>query len=371
VTPVHRPYIVALHGSYHTDNFGDMLLMALYKRWLLETAEGIEVRMPFVPPRTAVHLDPGPRRGALALRDVESFVYGGGGYFGEPPSRQRQWGRRLIVRHLLPGLALASLGRDIVISGVGAGPLTHRWARRALARVAERASLITVRDEASRAEFVELGLDSAAVQVTADAALVLDEAAIPERARLSARKWLDQRPAERRLGVHVGRPSSTRDSHAAILDDVVAFAVARPDLRIVALNDQRGAAGQLAAAEELSSRLPGRCDEYRYRDPWELTALLGAMTMVVTTKLHVGIVAAALGTPVLSYPNHPKVPRFYEQIGAPDATHPQATLRPGRVRDHLEGRFDRAEGAVTVPEAVRAAADANRTLLQAHLRSRI
>jgi len=38
--------------------------------------------------------------------------------------------------------------------------------------------------------------------------------------------------------------------------------------------------------------------------------------LVFTTKLHVGIVAASLGRPVISVPHHPKTRRFFRQIDA-------------------------------------------------------
>jgi polysaccharide pyruvyl transferase WcaK-like protein len=366
-----RPYRVVLHGAYHTDNYGDMLLMLLYRRWIEEAGEGVEVRMPFLPPATAHQLDAPPGRGAIELRGVDTFVYGGGGYFGEPPTGVARWGLRLTVRHLLPGLAVALGGGDLVLSGVGAGPVTFGPARGALAHILSRARLVSVRDEASRAFLVGLGARAGDVHVTADAALVLRPASLPAAAVRFAAGWLATVPPAPRLGVHVGGASAAGPGYRALLDDVLAFARERPDLRLVPLSDQTGARGQVEAIEELAGRLPGRCDPYRYDEPWRLTALLGRLDMVVTTKLHVGIVAAALGTPVLSYPRHPKVGRFYEQVGAPEASTPLAGLRPGRALDDLRARFGRPEAAVSIPDDVRDAADANRRLLQRHLRARL
>ena len=38
--------VVAVHGSYQTDNYGDLLLIALYARWVRELLPGTRVVHP-------------------------------------------------------------------------------------------------------------------------------------------------------------------------------------------------------------------------------------------------------------------------------------------------------------------------------------
>lgn len=359
---------VALHGSYFTDNFGDILLMQLYLRWLREAAEGVQVLMPFLPAATSHHFDVAEGRGYGALLRTDALVYGGGGYFGEPPADQRRWGARLAARHLAPGLLAAALGREVIVNGVGAGPVSASLPRWMLARVATRASQVVVRDEESLAFMRGLGVLEGRLHLGADAALCLEPSDLPASAVDEIEGWLSGLPAGPRLGVHLTGDSARSAGHAAVIEDVLAFVAARPGLRVIAITDQKGAAGQLAATRELAERLPGRCDVYLYRSPWPLAALLARLDLVVTMKLHVGIVAATLGTPVLSVRSHPKIERFYRQLGASDASLPLAGLKPGMLRALLEREFSQGDRDAKVPEELRAAALRCRDLLQGRLR---
>lgn len=363
--------IVVLHGAYHTDNFGDTLLMQITRTWLEEVSPRVEVRMPFVPTDLLREHEPGPIRGPRALLGAHMFVYGGGGYLGEPPQDAVRWSLRLAWRHLLPGLAMTLMRRTVTICGVGAGPLTHPLARALIRPILRRARPVTVRDEPSRATLVALGASPETVETTTDLALSLRRESLPEDAVSHARSWVAAIPTGPRLGVHLSPSVAPGAPGRLLLDEVVAYALEHPDVQVVALTDQRGAAGQTAVATEIQRRLPARTHIYAYDGPWRLTALLAELDAVVTTKLHVGIVAVALGTPVLSYPTHTKTPRFYEQIGLPDACHPLASLRPGMVTAHLTERFGRREVTVAVPDRLRAAAQRSRELLQGAVRQHL
>lgn len=358
---------IVLHGAYHTDNFGDMLLMHLYRQWLEACAPEVEIRMPFVPAATQTRFDPGPRRGLAGLAGARLFVYGGGGYFGEPPSNVARWSLRLALRHLSPGLLAAMGGADVIVCGVGVGPLNHPLPRRMLTKLLARAVLIAVRDEPSRTTLVGLGVDSKLVIVTADAAMTLRVPDLPASSVSQARTFLRGVTGHPTLAVHMSQASAA----SGLADDVVRFARERPSLRVIAVTDQAHAAGQLSAQTELAARLPDQALTYVYRGPWELSALLAEMDMVITTKLHVGVVSVALGTAVRSYPVHTKTPRFYDQIDAANACRPLRTLRPGDVYADLTAHFGRPEAVLHVPDAVRSAAAANRELLQERVRARI
>ncbi len=367
MSKVASTFPIVLHGAYHTDNYGDMLLMHLYRQWLEACGPEVEVRMPFVPAATRTRFDPGPRRGLTGLAGAQLFVYGGGGYFGEPPRNAARWSLRLALRHLSPGLLAAMGGADVLVCGVGVGPLRHPLPRRMLTRLLTRASLIAVRDEPSRTALVELGFDPKLVIVTADAAMTLQRPDLPPASVSQARAFLHDVAGHPTLAVHMSQASAA----LGIADDVVRFARARPSLRVIAVTDQAHAASQLSAQAELTARLPDQTLTYVYPGPWELSALLAEVDMVITTKLHVGIVSVALGTAVRSYPAHTKTPRFYDQIDAPEACRPLRTLRPGDVYADLTAHFGRPEAVLHVPDAVRSAAAANRDLLQERVRSRI
>ena len=57
---------------------------------------------------------------------------------------------------------------------------------------------------------------------------------------------------------------------------------------------------------------------YNYTTPDNLCWILSQCSLVVTYKLHVGIVSAALSKSVIAFPKHEKVKRYYQQIGESD-----------------------------------------------------
>ena len=57
------------------------------------------------------------------------------------------------------------------------------------------------------------------------------------------------------------------------------------------------------------------CLSLPFKDIWETAALISKLSAILTTKLHVGIVAYALGVHCESFATHQKTPRFYKQIG--------------------------------------------------------
>ena len=91
----------------------------------------------------------------------------------------------------------------------------------------------------------------------------------------------------------------------AVITGIEAVMKRDRDLEIVVMSDNVSYDPQLHASRFLA-RYSNRVHVAQYQDPWRLVALLSQLRMVVTTKLHVGIVATAVGTLPLSFPYHPK-----------------------------------------------------------------
>ncbi|WDU82051.1 polysaccharide pyruvyl transferase family protein [Caloramator sp. Dgby_cultured_2] len=59
-----------------------------------------------------------------------------------------------------------------------------------------------------------------------------------------------------------------------------------------------------------------KCEHFLYESPSEMTALLKIIDVVITCKLHVGVVASSFEKSVVAVACHPeKTARFYSQIG--------------------------------------------------------
>ena len=360
---------IALHGAYRHGNFGDMLLLGIYIRWIRETYPGCRVILPFL--RTNLKgLVNADGRGLAELLRASALVYGGGGYFGEPNSGRTLWAMRNTWRHVPVGLIARIRGIPIAISGVGAGPLSSGLARRLFVRLFGWARAVAVRDVESRDFMARYGVEADRMVVTADAALSLDESSVTPEALAEARRKLGALPGSWRIGFNVAHSIRLRGMDP-LLDDLRTFAAGHPQAAFVFFLDEGAGRGEsyhvARMAREIERRVAAPAVVVPYRDPDQVLGLIQALDLVITTKLHVGIVACALGTSVLAFPAHQKTRRFYEQIGAADRCRPLHQLVPGDALAPLE-RFARgALGPVPVPPAVRAAALNNRTVLAGFL----
>lgn len=361
---------IALHGSYYEHNFGDELLLALYARWIRETGAGIAVNAPLASEEMmrAIGAD---SRGMSGLRRVMGLVYGGGGYFGEQPVRPIRWGFRNLLRYAPPAVAMELRARPYAIIGVGAGPLSNRLTRRAIVRLCSRADVVAVRDEESCEYLRGFGVRREDVVVTADAALTIG--ALGDRCSLAAGSDppLGYRRRERNIGIHLLLPREMSHFSELLVGGLIRFATKHPETAFVFFADSRreGVTSEdqrpSGLVMTLIQQLGARSSFVPYKEPLTLLNLLASLDMVITTKLHVGIAAVALGIPVVSLPYHYKVARFYRQVNASDHCVPLAELDSGRLWTVLSDIY--AQGLprrVAVPPAVLQRAFANRTLLQ-------
>lgn len=326
---------IALQGSYYGNNFGDVLLLSLFTKWIKEAMGGCEVILPQASAAMTVTIG-ADGRGLTPLLGVRGLIYSGGGYFGEPPGPAAQvhrWSIRNFYRHIPSGSILTVLGRPTAIIGVGAGPLSNPILRLAVKKLVERSVVVAVRDEESRDFLLNIGVSRSDVEVTADAALCVSVGDIPEQ-HMTEIKTRFAFNSDNVIGVHLPAARSLSHYVEMLICGIESLMVEYPDVEIVVLSDNV-ANDPEPHAERFSARYPGRVHVAHYRDPWTLVALLSQLRFVITTKLHVGIVATAVGTLPLSFPFHEKTPRFYRQIGAPELCIPLVRVDPKRVRCQL------------------------------------
>lgn len=100
-----------------------------------------------------------------AIRGCDLFVCGGGGLFQDHTSVYNP------MRYLAPIEAASRLGKTVCVYAVSVGPLSKRFNRAATGRILGRAACITVRDDASRAELLAMGVPSPVIHVTSDPVL--------------------------------------------------------------------------------------------------------------------------------------------------------------------------------------------------------
>lgn len=308
---------IAVHGSYFSNNFGDTLLVKLLCDKVAKMV-GRENVFLAIPGHAAEQASIGyPVLEPERRKDADLLLYSGGGYFGEAADSLYE---RYVAARRRHGRHLAWLGdfggaARAVIS-VGVGPLTFN--KPAVRDLFEASSAVLVRDAESLAYCRAYGFPTHNLRQCCDMALSMDTLG-----------------GEGRSGVALHVPNVPRQHIETILGVLARSPAGRRADRIHVIHDSPPAAGSPAFEAGLQSvarsvfghDLPVR--PYTTMDG--MLAALGGYELVVTSKLHVGIVTIAKGGRVIATPHHVKTPRLYRQLGLSDYCVPLSRLTPAAL----------------------------------------
>ena len=309
---------VLIHGATNTSNFGDVLFASIvFKR--LSSVEGIDAYF-FEFPRFGVgefvrkEISYSKRISLKNALACEKFVYMPGGYFGDDRKSLRKALKRYF-RYVCIGSWFRKHNKVIIISGLGGGPLYYSFVRKAVVRIINSASFVSFRDIESKNYFLEHGVTNNCV-VTADAALTITSDDIPNL-DLTVKQEIDQKIGKRKIiFLHVSSDEK--------IDRNIAEKIVPAVNRYSEENDFGIVLGFDGVADPTNTLVFEKIRKdylyvYQYYSAWQLCALLNNVDIVITHKLHVGIVSSALSKSVLSFPVHQhKTKRFYEQINELD-----------------------------------------------------
>lgn len=305
---------VLLHGWTHNSNFGDVLFTHLYfNRGCLESriekTDILDLPGAFrISPFIRDGLRYGKRVGMTRGLGYDLLVIMSGGCFSEA-RRSRKEAAKRFFRFLLPPILFILRGKPVVFLGIGGGPLNSAFMRMVTAWVLNRADRITARDSET-ADFLRAAGVRTTIQVTADTALTIVPEMLPE-------------PDDRELleFTEDSRTVMLQFSYSPQFDHGIATGIApairrwagQNGWRIVIATDKVTEESVLTRLE--SAKVLEGAYIYRYHDAWQMAAAVGLCDLVVTTTLHVGIIAAKLGRSVISLAGfHEKTSRFYRQI---------------------------------------------------------
>lgn len=311
---------VVIHGCYNNANFGDILIVDLLRRHLRKSL-GISAVCPWL-----LGVKDGKRysegKGWLDVVSAGAGIFGGGGYF--------QNNDNMLRRYLYPAKVWQARHVPYIVVGAGAGPiLTGICAERARI-ICELADWVYVRDNESRELILKAGVTPEKVEATADLVVHLNADDIPFEAGSAADALLGPSDAARkRLALHFpdypgarcltnSYPFYGRSANLRMVEIVKTIAQAikghDEEVEIFWLEFGGGRSTAQALRVICQEHLP-QSRFVPFLDHWTAAAVLARMDGVMTSMLHVGITAWALGTPCAAYASHQKTPRFYRQVG--------------------------------------------------------
>lgn len=246
-----------------------------------------------------------------ALRRADMLISGGGSLL------QDVTGLKNLAYYLGVMWMARMLGKPVVFYAQGIGPVNSRRGRKMVARAANGAALITVRDEESRTDLLDMGVKKP-VLVTADPVLGLDPEKVPAGPGRGILKESGAGLGRGRLvGVSV-RPwkgGEWQPVLAGVCDRLV-----QREMQVVFLPMQHP--GDLEVSEAVAGMMREKSVIVRRScSVPEMLSVAGNLDLLVGMRLHSLIIAAVLGVPPVGITYDPKVERFLARLGlAPAGT---------------------------------------------------
>lgn len=359
----------AVHGSYFGHNYGDVLLVRALSRVVRMEIPDASIIYPQIKNELLQQYE-GDQTGLMKIFSAEAVIFSGGGYLGEPEPVSLRWVLRNLKRHFLPFALSVVARKPLAIIGVGVGPLTNRlysWFVRSLLAYSKVA---VVRDEES-VEWSQSVLSkhrSREVVSGADFMLLLNSDDYDGSAfDLKKEANLEIDGSDRVLAVHLDAPQEFALKIDLILRALEDVQAAHPTLKVLFIQDRMAASVQKNITTFVG-KFPDSASIVTYESPDQLTSLLRQVDSVLTTKLHVGIVSAALGTSVISLPHHVKTPRFWAQLNQPERCIPLAEANEDDVRRLIE-EYALVDNAIVVPKSLQEKAEITKRILVDFLQS--
>lgn len=318
---------IGLHGSYFCRNFGDTLILAIINNWIREYSPDSQVTLPYVESAQEAMEILGKPSEKNNIKDLDCFIFGPGGYFGEPPVsylRRLQWTHRNYLRHIKWNSALYKNNIPYLIIGVGVGPLTNILLRKRVVKLFQNAKYISVRDKYSKEYLIKWGIDESRINVSSDVALTLQP---------NSEIVKNLKP---KVALHF--PGRELYQTNTVKEFIQFIEYLSPNYDIYLLEDSKNQFSDSKSKNIRRTLLENNMDLpiIKYKSPNSLVKELEEFDKIITSKLHVGIVGYALGKKVLSIPRHSKNFRFYEQIQRENFCIPFEELSTQKLKETFE-----------------------------------
>ena len=244
------------------------------------------------------------------VKNADVLVYFSGGYFGERRNNVKEaLGRYWVYCRI----ANKFRNKPILIISVGAGPISNRFLQKKIVDIFNNSKVAIVRDEESKRYLQEYGVKKDII-VSSDTAQIINITNVPLLNK-DIKSKIDGYKNKKRIFFHL---SQLRD------DEVLKIAEA---IRIFSEENQYlicfgfdGFSLEKESRKKITNELTEKfgtqnCYYYEYEDSMAFCSFLNEMDIVVTPKLHVGIVSCSLEKSVIAFPHHQKISRYYSQIG--------------------------------------------------------
>lgn len=362
---------VLLHGAINGTNFGDCLFAALFYNKLSgafgpENVFFYDIKPFGIGNHLRKTLNYYKKIPLDKYKDIDALVYISGGYFGDNNKSLRGSIIRYF-RYVSIGLYAIRNNIKIYVVGLEVGPLHYKFVKKAILRILSNSKINIVRNKESFDYLEKNGITNK--KCTADTAISLSKEDFNPFASTYVKNFV-KHINKKILFLHM-LPYEEIDNHfvEVIINPIIKFINENHDYCVVYGTDGGKKCKDFGKLDMLFKQNNITCFEYRYSNIYDMCYLLNAVSIIVTRKLHVGIVGSVLNKSVVSTPMHLyKTARFYKQIGEEKRCISFKNLSEDTVYNLLSEYKDIP---IDIPDYIKDSASSNINLLMEYMRKDI
>lgn len=303
---------IVMIGALWTSNFGDVLLADLFYKSVKKSGHSVKFFGAIKEVLDELNAENATFK-ELISSDILMFI--GGGYLSEPPNNTTRWILSRYKKIYMYADLFNLLRKDYYILDVGAGPINNSLSKYILKRFCSSAKSLIVRDSGSVKALKGIGVKNE-IKLSIDFAISLSK----------------QREAYAvKVDKHIALHLSSRKHD---LNKVIIGYFMEKDLNVWFIEDHAGEYEKiLKISPELNKLVADRVILYKNYNSF--IKMLNSFEFILTSKLHVGIVASVFQKKVCSFPYHGKVINYYKEINREDVCL-EYTNNNNEIIQHIE-----------------------------------
>lgn len=342
---------ILLHGAVDSSNFGDSLFVYLFYSVLNKMNN---VQVDFISEgkyaiseanRNLIGYSEYHTTKELLSYDV--LVYISGGYFGDA-IKSVSGSLQRYFRYFSVGKKVKRRKGVILSIGVGGGPLYHKWLQAVAVEILNYAKYVSVRDIETQKYFLDRGVHN--IVLSSDTAQVARQNVKINTDYVLHLKNQEQIKENKFILLHATNVSVQDDIIIEkIIPAIELFLQHHQDFFLIVTYDS-------VSKESINESRLYKCIKcnrkigVNYVDPIQMCSLINGVDVIVTGKLHVGILGATYGKSVVCFPFHKnKTARYYRQIDQIERSLSIYDVDQSQVYTQIEEFYDKP---ITLPDAI-------------------
>lgn len=316
-----KAYDVIISGYYGFQNIGDdAMLMSIINDLSKFNSETRMLILSCDPQATALqyNTDSVKRTSLLgifrALRNSKVFLYGGGNLIQDDTST------RSLLFYLMTIWIAEKMGLKVMIYANGIGPLKRSLNRYLTGRILNHVDVITLREEHSYKEIINLGITRPVIKTTADPALAVADYKLEDCNKLLSSLGI---PSGRSYfgvsaRVYPGHGAYEPEKYEAAIAGLADHMYERFGLLPVFIPMQYPV--DYPILKRIAAKMKNKCYVVeKLLNVQETVSLISCMDILAGMRLHALIFAAATGVPVVGLSYQPKIDAFLKYSGQASA----------------------------------------------------